>query len=98
VNPALSLARRYGVAITFADLGDWAGSVLRSEYDPTGPTIRINARLAEAIPTEDLGEYLSLAIGHELYHHRERLGEIARIGDRAARENAADDYARSLLT
>jgi hypothetical protein len=98
VSAALSLARSYGVAIAFADLGEWAGSKLRSEYDPTGPAIRINVRLAEKIPTEKLGEYLALAIGHELYHHREKLGEVARIADRASRERAADEYAQSLLT
>ena len=37
-----------------------------------------------------------LAIGHELYHHREAIGEIPVLPTRAAREAAADAYAREL--
>jgi hypothetical protein len=38
------------------------------------------------------------AIAHELYHHREAIGEIPRLRDRAAREAAADAYAESLFS
>jgi hypothetical protein len=37
------------------------------------------------------------AIAHELYHHREAIGEVARIADRAARERAADAFADELV-
>jgi hypothetical protein len=97
MNAALALARSYGVAVGFADLGDWGSAELRSEYDPKGPAIRINARVAARVPVGALGEFVLLAIGHELYHHRERIGEIAVVGDRARRERAADRYARELL-
>jgi hypothetical protein len=92
-----TLAQRYGVAIAFADLGDWGADELRSEYDPHEPAIRLNLRVARTLPPHKLGEYVVLAIAHELYHHRERLGEVAVIADRAARERAADDFARALL-
>jgi hypothetical protein len=97
VNAAIALARSYGIALSFADLGDWGLDELRSEYDPKGPEIRLNIRIAEHLAPEDLGDFVTLAIGHELYHHRERIGEIVVIPDRMARELAANDYARDLL-
>ncbi|HTX60159.1 MAG TPA: hypothetical protein VMH02_10865 [Verrucomicrobiae bacterium] len=97
MNAAIALARQYGIAISFADLGDWGLDELRSEYDPKGPAIRLNVRVAEQLTPEELGEFIALAVGHELYHHRERLGEIVVIPDRVAREMAANDYARELL-
>jgi hypothetical protein len=97
VNAAIALARAHGIAVGFADLGDWGSNELRSEYDPKGPAIRLNIRIAERLEAATLGEFVSLAVGHELYHHRESLGEIAVIPDRTAREQAADEYARDLL-
>ncbi|MBV8491667.1 MAG: hypothetical protein JO199_14165 [Candidatus Eremiobacteraeota bacterium] len=97
MNRAITLAREYGISIAFADLGDWGLDELRSEYDPGKPEIRLNVRIAEHLNPEELGEFIVLAIGHELYHHRERIGEVVVIGDRVAREHAANDYARSLL-
>jgi len=91
------MARKYGIAIRFADLGDWGLDELRSEYDPTVPEIRLNVRIAEQLDSDELGEFVMMAIGHELYHHRERIGEIVVIPDRVAREHAANDFARSLL-
>ena len=38
------------------------------------------------------------AVAHELYHHREAIGEIPRIQNRAAREAAADAFAAALVT
>jgi hypothetical protein len=78
-------------------LGDWGLDELRSEYDPHAPEIRLNVRIAEQLSPEELGEFITLAIGHELYHHRERLGEVVVISDRIAREHAANDFARRLL-
>jgi hypothetical protein len=93
---ARALARSYGIGIRFADLGDWGSVELRSEYDPAVPEIRINRRVAERLRGHALREFVAIAIGHELYHHRERIGEIAAIPSRAARESAADRFARAL--
>ena len=96
MNRAVALARTYGVAIRFADLGDWGLDELRSEYDPSVPEIRLNVRIAEQLTSRELGDFVTLAIGHELYHHRERIGEVVVIADRAAREHAANGYAHTL--
>jgi hypothetical protein len=97
VNAALALARRYGIAVTFADLGDWGSAELRSEYDPSGPSIRLNARVAERLAPDALRLFVTLAIAHEVYHHREHIGEIARSGNLAERERNADNFARTLV-
>lgn len=97
MNGAIVQARAYGVAVTFADLGAWGSDELRSEYDPRGPEIRLNLRVAEGLAPDALGEFVTLAIGHELYHHREHIGEVPVIGDRAQRERAAGSYARDLM-
>ena len=36
---------------------------------------------------ESCGEFVALAVGHELYHHRERIGEVPTLSDRRARES-----------
>ena len=97
MSGALAQARAYGVAVRFADLGDWGRDELRAEYDPAIPEIRLNIRVAAALKPNDLGEFVALAVGHELYHHRERIGEIAVLGDRRAREAAAAHFAQALL-
>lgn len=97
MNSALKLAREYGVDVRFADLGDWGIDELRSEYDPNGPTIRINSRVAEPMTPAELGEFVAFSVGHELYHHREAIGEIPRLSERKDREIAANDFARKLL-
>ena len=94
---ALELAHSYGVAIRFADLGDWGDAELRSEYDPAIPEIRLNIRYAAALSPSELGEFVALAVGHELYHHREAIAEMPRCGDRRAREEAAADFAAELV-
>ena len=91
------LAREAGVRIEFADLGDWGIDELRSEYDPGGPTIRVNTRILESLPENEIGEFIAFAVGHELYHHREARGEVERIADRQKRETAANNFARDLL-
>jgi Zn-dependent peptidase ImmA (M78 family) len=85
------------VEIEYADLGEWGMDELRSEYDPQGPTIRINKRVIEHLPANEIGEFIAFAVGHELYHHREHRGEVHRLPDRKAREIAANDFARALL-
>lgn len=97
MNGALAQAHAYGVTVRFADLGDWGRHELRAEYDPGIPEIRINVRVAATLDAGKLGEFVTLAIGHELYHHRECIGEISILNDRRAREAAAADFARELL-
>lgn len=97
MSAALRLARAYGVAVTFADLGDWGSAELRAEYDPRGPEIRINTRVARRMSGAALREFVALAVGHELHHHREYVGEISAASDPSVRECAADRYARALL-
>lgn len=97
MNTALKLAREYGVSVQFADLGDWGVDELRSEYDPEERSIRVNVRIAEALPPVELGEFITFAIGHELYHHREQIGEVPRLEERKDRETAANEFARKLL-
>ena len=91
MNAAFEAARAYGVAVEFADLGGWGAAELRSEYDAHGPVIRLNTRLA----MDD--ELVARCIYHELYHHREAIGEVVRLRDRREREAAADAFARGLL-
>ena len=83
------IAAAYGVRVELADLGDWAAVTLVAEYDPDGPVIRVDARAPSAA--------VEHAIAHELYHHREAIGEVARIAERAARERAADAFADELV-
>jgi hypothetical protein len=97
MNTALKLAREYGVDIRFADLGDWGIDELRSEYDPSVPVIRVNIRVAEQLTPAELGEFVAFAVGHELYHHREHIGEIAKLPERKDREIAANAFSRKLL-
>lgn len=83
-----AVAAAYGLRIERADLGDWGTTQLIAEYDPAGPTIRVDERV---------GRDVDRAIAHELYHHREAIGEVPRLKDRAARERAADAYADALV-
>lgn len=85
-----ALAAAYGVRIIRAPLGAWGSLTLRAEYDPNGPVIRLDPRHVAAADE-------ARAVAHELYHHREAIGEIVRLKPRAAREAAADAYAAALL-
>ena len=90
-----ALAAAYGVRVEVADLGDWGTATLLAEYDTEGPVIRINER---ALPTGSscaVRDAIDRAIAHELYHHREAIGEIPRLGNRVAREAAADRFAET---
>ncbi len=88
VPDARALAEAYGVRVEIADLGDWASVTLVAEYDPDGPVIRVSERVPHGA--------VERAIAHELYHHREAIGEVPRLRDRAARERAADAFAERL--
>jgi hypothetical protein len=96
LKAALARARSRGVAIRFADLGEWGAHALRAEYDAAIPEIRLNLRVAASLSLTQLEEFVVLAIGHELYHHAEAVGEIPLLHDRAARECSADEFARAL--
>jgi hypothetical protein len=84
-----TIARDYGIAVELADLGVWGDAALVAEYDPDGPIIRINTRAIPAGSSCEVREHIDRAIAHELYHHREAGGEIARLTGRAEREQAA---------
>ncbi|MEA2689113.1 MAG: hypothetical protein QOD51_1720 [Candidatus Eremiobacteraeota bacterium] len=91
-----ALAASYGVRVELADLGDWGSARLVAEYDPDGPVIRINENALPHGSSCNVRDAIDRAIAHELYHHREAIGEIARIGNRASREAAADAFADTL--
>ena len=97
MRDVFALAHRYGVRIEYADLGAWGEAELRSEYDPEGPVIRLNARIIEKLPSESVGAFIAFAVAHELYHHREYCGEVPYHRERAARERAANRFAQQLL-
>jgi hypothetical protein len=101
-----AVAAAYGVRVELADLGDWSPATLVAEYDPDGPVIRVNTRtpwriLQPAQPQLTARQVdddaVDHAIAHELYHHREAIGEIDRIADRTARERAADAFADDVM-
>jgi hypothetical protein len=93
-----ALAAAYGVRVEVADLGDWGTARLIAEYDPAGPAIRVNERALPHGSSCEVRDAIDRAVAHELYHHREAIGEIPRITNRAAREAAADAFAEHLLS
>ncbi|MDQ2680156.1 MAG: hypothetical protein M3Y21_03915 [Candidatus Eremiobacteraeota bacterium] len=97
MNAVFRLVREYGIHLEYSDLGEWGVDELRSEYDPAGPTIRINKHVIENLPMSEIGDFICFAIGHELYHHREYKGEIVRLADKRDREIAANEFARKLI-
>ena len=54
-------------------------------------------RVAGTLGARELGEFVALAVGHELYHHRERIGEVRVLAGRDERESAAGAFARELM-
>jgi len=89
--------------VSVEDLGDWGGATLWSEYDAQERAIRINARAIERLREErgsldscTVAAVIDRAIAHEIYHHREAIGEIARIPAGSVREAAAHAYAAAL--
>lgn len=87
------MVRAAGVRVEIADLGDWGESALLAEYDPRGPSIRLNRRVVRRIAGHRRRAFIIRAVAHELYHHLERTGGIARVRTPAARERAADTFA-----
>ena len=93
------MAAAYGVRVEIADLGDWGRVRLIAEYDPDGPAIRVNRRELSLTLRRAQRDNVAVdrAVAHELYHHREAIGDVPRLANRAAREAAADAYAESLV-
>jgi hypothetical protein len=102
------IAAAYGVRVELADLGDWSPATLVAEYDPDGPVIRVNERTLwrilrqaqddnEAQDDDGPRDAIDHAIAHELYHHREAIGEVPCIADRTQRECAADAFADDVM-
>lgn len=87
-----SVAREHGIAIELADLGSWGDATLVSEYDPDGPVIRINTRAIPPGSSCEVREHIDRAVAHELYHHGEARGAVARLPSRKARERAAGEH------
>jgi hypothetical protein len=103
VYDPLRAAAAAGVRVELADLGGWAGRLI-SEYDAPARTIRINERALDAYRRASGGldscavrTFIDLAVAHELHHHREAAGEVERHATRAAREAAADAFARTCV-
>ncbi len=92
------IARRKGIRIEFDDLGTWGSRAeLRSEYDPNGPTIRINTRAILKRRGHDIAAFINFAVAHEIYHHQEHGRKVRKIADHTQRERAADDFASQLV-
>lgn len=90
---ARCLARIAGVRVAIADLGEWGSSELFAEYDPSGPTIRVNRRCISDLRGNARRRFIERAVAHELYHHFEAIGLVARIEARGRRERAANAFA-----
>ncbi|MEO7038799.1 MAG: hypothetical protein ABI186_02090 [Candidatus Elarobacter sp.] len=91
-----ALAAAYGVRVEISQLGDWGSANLVAEYDPDGPVIRINERALPHASSCEVRDAIDRAIAHELYHHREAIGEVPHLAGRAERERAAEAFAQSL--
>jgi hypothetical protein len=104
VFDARATAAAYGLAVELADLGGWGETTLIAEYDARARAIRINSRALETyrrrcgrLSPRDVREFIDFAVAHELFHHREAIGEEPRRGSYAEREAAADAFARAIV-
>lgn len=88
-------ARQLGVRIHVADLGDWDG--LGAEYDARARVIRVSARRMRELRAKARRRFFVRAVAHELYHHLECVGVIARLPTHAQREAAADEFASAAV-
>ena len=80
------------IPVLLDDLGDWGDAQLRSEFDPEGPVIRINSRIADALSREEKDRFIAACIAHELYHYGEAAGMIPKLQTRREREAAASAW------
>src|ERR1700730_10563807 len=98
MSDARGLAAEYGVRVELVPLGDWGSVRLIAEADPAGTTIRVNERtLPSGVRPSAVREAIDRAIAHELYHHREAIGEVERIAARGSREAAAEAFAERTI-
>ena len=81
-----------GIAVVLEDLGDWGDAELRSEFDPDGPVIRINSRIACALHDDEKDRFIAACIKHELYHYGEAVGTVPKLRTRREREAAASGW------
>jgi hypothetical protein len=102
VFDARATAARYGLAVECVDLGSWGETTLIAEYDAAARAIRINVRALDAYRRRcgeasscDMRSFIDFAVAHELYHHREAIGEEPRRPTQAEREAGADAFARA---
>jgi len=91
-------ARALGLRIEVADLGDWSSRAPLAEYDAAARVVRVSERRLREMSGAARRRFLVEAIAHELYHHLECIGEVARIRDRARREEAARRFAREAIS
>ena len=67
MSDARALAAAYGVRVELVPLGDWGSVRLIAEYDPDGPTIRVNVRtLPPPVRPRAVRAAIDRAIAHEL--------------------------------
>jgi hypothetical protein len=104
VSDARAVAAAFGLVVELIDLGDWGTVTLISEYDARARAIRVNRRALDAFhaafgdrAADATRDFINLAIAHELYHHREAIGEVPRFATGREREAAADAYARATV-
>jgi hypothetical protein len=101
VSDPRAAAARYGLRVEIGDLGVWEPGLLIAEYDRRAQAIRVNARAIAAVErwcggdANAIDRFIGHAVAHELYHHREAIGEIATLPTRAAREAAASAAAHA---
>ena len=67
---------------------------LRQAQDDMNAAIVVNDVVTLSL-SKGARAVIDRAIAHELYHHREAIGEVQRIADRTAREAAADRFAET---
>ena len=85
------------IVISFEDLGACREFELRSEFDPTGPAIRINTRILNKMEALEAQQFVTHAIAHELYHFLEYCGRVQRSTKRSVSERRAEEFARVVL-
>ncbi len=90
-------ATAYRITVVLDDLGTWGSAELVAEYEAKPPTIRVNRNALPVGSSCAVAEAIERAVAHELYHHREAIGEVARLASRTEREAAAEAFARSLM-
>jgi hypothetical protein len=85
------LARRFGLSVEIADLGDWGKLALCSEYDHAKRVARLNQRVLRRLPESLREGFATFALAHELYHHLSaRRARQRRLEEEAAATRFAE--------